>query len=81
MVLHNCSYLFFRALQEDLIASEDVSRVGWLCPQEIHGAHCLGYPSEVRDYLEVSLKQANSERKKFIIAPYIQKYVYHTCYF
>ncbi|XP_048493022.1 uncharacterized protein LOC125493596 [Beta vulgaris subsp. vulgaris] len=67
--------VFMSALYEDLLGCDSVSKVGWLCPQEIRDANCLHNHAEANEYIERSIRQCVRSRDKYIIAPYIEEYV------
>ncbi|XP_048498087.2 uncharacterized protein LOC104889435 [Beta vulgaris subsp. vulgaris] len=73
-VMLNISILqvFMSALYEDLLGCDSVSKVGWLCPQEIRDANCLHNHAEANEYIERSIRQCVRSGDKYIIAPYIE---------
>lgn len=57
-VMLNISILqvFMSALYKDLLGCDSVSKVGWLCPQEIRDANCLHNHAEANEYIERSIR-------------------------
>lgn len=70
---HFATKLFVSALSLELDESDNGVKVGWLCPYEIHDQHCLKSLPDVKEYIHRAITEAMRSRRKFILAPYLEK--------
>ena len=51
-------------------------KIGWFCPETILGINCINVPNDVKAYVETSLKNSLASKHTFILAPYVEDYVF-----
>ena len=64
-----------RALQEDFTYSEDVTKIGWMCPDTTSDTKVMHTPNYTCDYICKCILKFGMDGVKYIIAPIIQQYV------
>ena len=69
------TYYICRALQSQLSDFESVSKVGWLCPEQLSTTRILGNLAEVTEYSVTILTESRSSLESFVFAPSFEEYV------
>lgn len=80
-MLHNYK---LRYLFKEYIEALDISEISFLCPQRISHAEIKKDHLKVQSYLQSAFKTERlkgSKHRKFILAPYIEKYVFLFFYY